>query len=27
VVFDGRNALDPARWKAAGWTYRGVGRR
>lgn len=25
-VLDGRNALDPARWRAAGWTYRGLGR-
>jgi len=25
-VLDGRNALDPARWKAAGWTYRALGR-
>ncbi|WP_158862544.1 UDP-glucose dehydrogenase family protein [Leifsonia sp. AG29] len=27
VVIDGRNVLDPARWRAAGWTYRGLGRR
>jgi UDPglucose 6-dehydrogenase len=27
VVLDGRNALDPVRWRAAGWTYRGLGRR
>lgn len=26
MVLDGRNALDPARWRAAGWTYRGLGR-
>jgi UDPglucose 6-dehydrogenase len=26
LVLDGRNALDPARWRAAGWTYRGLGR-
>jgi UDPglucose 6-dehydrogenase len=25
-VLDGRNALDPGRWKAAGWTYRALGR-
>jgi UDPglucose 6-dehydrogenase len=25
-VIDGRNCLDPARWRAAGWTYRGLGR-
>jgi len=25
-VLDGRNALDPARWRAAGWTYRALGR-
>ena len=27
LVVDGRNCLDPERWKAAGWTYRGMGRR
>ncbi len=27
TVVDGRNCLDPAAWKAAGWTYRGMGRR
>ena len=27
VIIDGRNALDPAAWKAAGWQYQGVGRR
>jgi UDPglucose 6-dehydrogenase len=27
VIVDGRNVLDPARWRAAGWTYRGLGRR
>jgi UDPglucose 6-dehydrogenase len=26
-VVDGRNVLDPAVWRAAGWTYRGLGRR
>ena len=26
-VLDGRNVLDPARWRAAGWTFRGMGRR
>ncbi|WP_152191556.1 UDP-glucose dehydrogenase family protein [Georgenia satyanarayanai] len=26
VVIDGRNVLDPARWRAAGWTYHGMGR-
>jgi len=26
TVIDGRNALDPARWRAAGWTYRALGR-
>ncbi|MFI8966181.1 UDP-glucose dehydrogenase family protein [Streptomyces sp. NPDC053493] len=26
VVLDGRNALDPARWRDAGWTYRAMGR-
>ncbi|MDP2773919.1 MAG: UDP-glucose/GDP-mannose dehydrogenase family protein [Nocardioides sp.] len=26
VVVDGRNCLDPVRWRAAGWTYRGLGR-
>jgi UDPglucose 6-dehydrogenase len=25
-VIDGRNALDPQRWRAAGWVYRGLGR-
>ena len=25
-IIDGRNALDPAAWRAAGWTYRGIGR-
>jgi UDPglucose 6-dehydrogenase len=25
-VLDGRNALDPERWRAAGWTYRALGR-
>ncbi|APE10545.1 UDP-glucose 6-dehydrogenase [Rhodococcus sp. 2G] len=27
VVLDGRNCLDPQRWRSAGWTYRGLGRR
>jgi UDPglucose 6-dehydrogenase len=27
VIVDGRNCLDPAAWRAAGWTYRGLGRR
>ncbi|MET0885587.1 MAG: UDP-glucose/GDP-mannose dehydrogenase family protein [Mycetocola sp.] len=27
ILVDGRNALDPAAWRAAGWTYRGLGRR
>ena len=27
VVIDARNCLDPAAWRGAGWTYRGVGRR
>lgn len=26
TVIDGRNVLDPAAWRAAGWTYRGLGR-
>jgi UDPglucose 6-dehydrogenase len=25
-VIDGRNCLDPVRWRAAGWTYRALGR-
>ncbi|MFB9376716.1 UDP-glucose dehydrogenase family protein [Kineococcus gynurae] len=25
-ILDGRNALDPARWRNAGWTYRALGR-
>ncbi|WP_431279627.1 UDP-glucose dehydrogenase family protein [Leifsonia poae] len=25
-VVDGRNSLDPARWRAAGWQYTGLGR-
>ncbi|WP_419995488.1 UDP-glucose dehydrogenase family protein [Streptomyces boninensis] len=25
-IVDGRNALDPEKWRAAGWTYRGMGR-
>lgn len=26
VIFDGRNILDPAAWRAAGWTFTGMGR-
>ncbi|WP_030897278.1 UDP-glucose dehydrogenase family protein [Streptomyces sp. NRRL F-5126] len=26
TVLDGRNVLDPARWRDAGWTYRAMGR-
>ncbi len=26
-ILDGRNALDPRTWRAAGWTYRALGRR
>jgi UDPglucose 6-dehydrogenase len=26
VILDGRNALDPALWRQAGWTYRAMGR-
>jgi UDPglucose 6-dehydrogenase len=26
IIIDGRNALDPRRWRAAGWTFRGLGR-
>ena len=26
IVIDGRNALDPIRWREAGWTYRALGR-
>ncbi|MBU4410237.1 MAG: UDP-glucose 6-dehydrogenase, partial [Actinobacteria bacterium] len=26
IVIDGRNVLDPARWRTAGWTYVGIGR-
>jgi UDPglucose 6-dehydrogenase len=25
-ILDGRNALDADRWRAAGWTYRAIGR-
>jgi UDPglucose 6-dehydrogenase len=25
-VLDARHALDPGRWRAAGWTYRALGR-
>lgn len=27
IVIDGRNCLDPEAWRAAGWDYRGMGRR
>jgi UDPglucose 6-dehydrogenase len=27
AVVDGRNALDPGRWRGAGWDYRGIGAR
>jgi len=26
AMLDGRNVLDPVRWRAAGWTYRALGR-
>jgi UDPglucose 6-dehydrogenase len=26
LIIDGRNVLDPAKWRAAGWTYKGMGR-
>ncbi|HEU4546751.1 MAG TPA: UDP-glucose/GDP-mannose dehydrogenase family protein [Microlunatus sp.] len=26
TIIDGRNKLDPIRWRAAGWTYRALGR-
>ncbi|MGF7235579.1 MAG: UDP-glucose dehydrogenase family protein [Frankia sp.] len=26
IIIDGRNTLDPSRWRAAGWTYRALGR-
>ncbi|MDO5722997.1 MAG: UDP-glucose/GDP-mannose dehydrogenase family protein [Flaviflexus sp.] len=26
LIIDGRNVLDPKQWRAAGWTYRGMGR-
>ncbi len=26
-IIDGRNCLDPGKWRTAGWVYRGVGRR
>ena len=26
VLIDGRNAIDPAHWREAGWTYTGLGR-
>lgn len=25
-ILDGRNVLDPSKWRAAGWIYRGLGR-
>ena len=25
-IIDGRNVLDPKRWRDAGWTYYGMGR-
>ena len=25
-ILDGRNVLEPAAWRAAGWTYRALGR-
>ncbi len=27
IIIDGRNVLDPGRWRDAGWTYRALGRR
>ncbi|MGW4016854.1 UDP-glucose dehydrogenase family protein [Rhodococcus ruber] len=27
VILDGRNCLEPQRWRDAGWVYRGLGRR
>ena len=26
VLIDGRNCVDAVAWRAAGWTYRGLGR-
>ncbi|MET0304146.1 MAG: UDP binding domain-containing protein, partial [Microbacteriaceae bacterium] len=26
IVIDGRNCLDPAAWRAAGWQYQALGR-
>lgn len=26
IIVDGRNCLDAAEWREAGWTYRGMGR-
>jgi len=26
LIIDGRNALDPSEWRAAGWTYKSMGR-
>jgi UDPglucose 6-dehydrogenase len=25
-ILDGRNVLDPAKWRSAGWAYKGLGR-
>ena len=25
-IVDGRMVIDPVQWRAAGWTYRGLGR-
>jgi UDPglucose 6-dehydrogenase len=25
-ILDGRNVLNPEKWRAAGWQYRGLGR-
>ena len=25
-IVDGRNALDPEKWRSAGWSYRALGR-
>ncbi len=26
IIIDGRNCLEPENWRAAGWTYQGLGR-
>jgi UDPglucose 6-dehydrogenase len=26
TIIDGRNTLDPAQWRAAGWAYHALGR-